>query len=104
KREFVLLDLGYVRSLRALLTLHNLELDLISLLETLITFGSDCAVVYEDVGTAFVTDKTVTFGVVKPLYCSFQTFHVAPWGTDLTWTACLTIVVIVLPSGWGVKT
>lgn len=71
-----------VRGLRTLLTLSDLELDLITFLKTLVAFRGDRAVVHEHVRAAIIaSDKAVALGVVKPLDRTFQTFHVRPPGT-----------------------
>src|ERR1700682_1137905 len=73
--------LGDVSGLRALLSLRDLEFDLIAFLKTLVAFRSDRAVMHENVRAAIVaSDKTVALGVVKPLHRTFQTFHVRPLG------------------------
>jgi hypothetical protein len=73
--------LGDVGGLRALLSLGDLELDLIAFLKALVAFRSDRAVVHEDVRAAIVASyEAVALGVVKPLHRTFQTFHVRPLG------------------------
>ena len=69
---------GNVGCLRAFLTLGDLEFHLIPFLQAFISFGGDRAVMDEDIGSIFAPDKTVTFGVVEPLNCTFQPFHVRP--------------------------
>ncbi len=72
-----------IRCLRAFLALHNLELYLISFLQTFITFRRNSAVVYENIGPIFASDKSIPFSIVKPLHRTFQTFHVNPPGMRL---------------------
>src|SRR5690349_10136315 len=60
-------DLCDVGSLRPLLTLHDLELDVIAFLQGAITIADNRSVVHEDVGPVFATDETITLGIVKPL-------------------------------------
>lgn len=71
-------SLGYVRSLRSLLAFGDLELDLIAFLQTLVSFGSNCAVVHKNVGAVIASDEAVSLCVIEPLYCSFQAFHLTP--------------------------
>ena len=106
--RFYLLRFGYVGSLRTLLPLHDLELDFVAFLKTLIPFGSDGAVVNEDIRTLISADESVALRVVEPLHGSFQTFHVPP-SFALSPERCnipegLAIVVrIVLPRQGTVK-
>jgi hypothetical protein len=73
--------LGDVGGLRALLSLGDLELDLIAFLKTLVTLRRDRAVMHEDIRAAIVaTYEAIAFGVIKPLHRTFQTFHVRPLG------------------------
>src|SRR5581483_524803 len=69
------LRLGYVRCLGAFLPLRNFEFDLIAFLQALIAFGTNCAVVNKYIGPVFPPDESITFCVVKPLYCAFHTIH-----------------------------
>jgi hypothetical protein len=71
-------NLGNVGSLWAFLTLGDLELHLIPFLQAFITFGSNRAVVHENIGSIFAPDKSIAFGIVEPLNCTFQPFHVRP--------------------------
>jgi hypothetical protein len=63
--------------------LGYLKLDLIAFLQALIPFGRDRAVVNEDVSAIFAADKTVSLGIIEPLYRTFQTFHLRPLGANL---------------------
>jgi hypothetical protein len=63
--------LSHICSLRSLGALHYLELDYIVFLQTLVAFGSDRAVVDENVRTIIAAKKAVSLGVVKPLYDAF---------------------------------
>lgn len=65
-----LLELGYLFRLGTLLALRHLELYQITLLESLVPVAIDCGVVNENVRPALLADKTIPFGVVKPLYSS----------------------------------
>ena len=64
-----------VTGLRALLALHDLKLYLVTLLQAFIAFGTDGAVMDENIRSVVATDEPEAFGVVKPLYCSFNTSH-----------------------------
>jgi hypothetical protein len=77
--------LGHIVGLRTLLALHDLELYLIALLKTLIAFRLYRAVVDEYIGSTFLTDKSKTLCVVKPLNRAFDsrhlhTFLISFWG------------------------
>ena len=79
---------GYVGSLRTLGALGDLKLDWIALLQTLVSFRGDGAVMDEDIGSSVPSDKSVALCVVKPLNCTFQTFHLRPLkGTVLSMLA-----------------
>src|SRR5690242_10838480 len=68
-------QLRHVACLGALLPLNDLELHVITLLETLIAFIVDSAVVDEDIGSVIAADEAEPFGIVKPLNFSFNTRH-----------------------------
>jgi hypothetical protein len=67
--------LAYVRRLRSLLTFGDFELDLIPLLQALVSLGCDRAVVNENVGTICASDEPVAFRIIEPFHRAFQTFH-----------------------------
>jgi hypothetical protein len=67
--------LAYVRRLRTLLTFGDFELDLITLLQALVSLGCNRAVVNENVGTICASDEPVTFRIIEPFHRTFQTFH-----------------------------
>src|SRR5947209_773260 len=67
-----------VRRLRAFLALGDFEFHLITFLQALVTFSRDGAVMDENIGSIFASDKTVTLGVVEPLHRTFHTFHLPP--------------------------
>jgi hypothetical protein len=69
---------GDVGGLRTFGTLSDLKFDFVPLLQALISFSRDRAVVNEDVRSTLATDETVSFCVVEPLDRTFQTFHVRP--------------------------
>lgn len=66
---------GYVRCLRTFLSLGDLELDLITLLQALVSLRADCTVVNKYVRPIVASDEPVSFGVIEPLHGSFQTVH-----------------------------
>jgi len=67
-----------VHSLRALRALGDLELYRITLLQALITFRGNPAVMYKNIGSPLASNKTVSLGIVEPLHRTFQTFHARP--------------------------
>jgi hypothetical protein len=67
--------LSNICSLRSLLPFSNFELDGIALLQALVAFGSNRAVMHKNVGTIRASDESVALCVIEPLYCSFQSFH-----------------------------
>src|SRR5579862_7048916 len=67
--------LDYVCSLRAFLAFGDLELNLIAFLQTLVSLGSNRAVVNKDVRPIRTTDKAVYLRIIEPLNGSFQSFH-----------------------------
>jgi hypothetical protein len=70
--------LANVRGLRSLGTFGDFELDRVAFLQALVTFGTDSAVMHENIGAIGAADKPVALCVVKPLHCAFQSFHVPP--------------------------
>src|SRR5271167_4429489 len=75
RTERPLLDPRHVACLRTLLTVDNLELDLIAFLQTLISIGVDRAVVHEYIRMTIVAaDKAKAFRIIEPLHGSLQ-FH-----------------------------
>jgi hypothetical protein len=74
----LLLCFAYVCCLRAFLSLHDFELDRVALLQAFVPLGRDGAVMYKDIRPPFTSDETVTFRIVEPLYCAFQSFHLRP--------------------------
>src|SRR5438477_12154687 len=73
-----LLSLVYVGCLRPFLALHDLELDGIAFLQTLVAFSRDGAVMDEHVWPVVPSNKAVTFCVIEPFHSTFQTIHVRP--------------------------
>ena len=70
--------LGDVRRLRTFLALGDLELNLITLLQTFVTLRGNCAVMNKDIRSIRAPDESVSLGVIEPLDGSFQSFHVPP--------------------------
>jgi hypothetical protein len=99
---------GNVGGLRPLGAFGDFELDRVAFLQALVAFGTDCAVVYENVRTVGASDEPVALGVIKPLHRAFQSFHVPPlsarpyiWG----WAQGRARIGCILERlGWGVKT
>jgi hypothetical protein len=54
--------------LRPLRALDDVELDLVTFLQTLVSIGLDGAVVHEDVRSAFTSEKAVALRVIEPLH------------------------------------
>jgi hypothetical protein len=71
-------SLGYVCCLWSLLTLGDLELHRVTLLEALVALRGNRAVVNKDVWPIRASDEAITLSVIEPLDGSFQTFHVPP--------------------------
>jgi hypothetical protein len=66
---------NYGIRLGALLTLDDIELNLIVLLQSLISIQLNRRVVHEYIRPIFAPDKSVTLGVVKPLDLPFVLSH-----------------------------
>jgi hypothetical protein len=83
--QYWLLYPRYVAGLRALLTVHDLELYLVAFLQALITVIVDGAVMDEHVWTAILTsDKAKTFCIIEPLHGPFQSHVLLPPGQSPT--------------------
>src|ERR1035438_1998345 len=78
KSDFLSGDLGYIGRLRPFLSLDNLKLHLVALLQALVAFGGDGAVVNEYIGSFVTAEEAVSFSVVEPFDGAFQSFHVRP--------------------------
>ena len=65
------LELHDVLGLKSLGTLGHVELNAIALIERLEARSLDGAVMHENIVSGGTADETITFFVVKPLYCSF---------------------------------
>jgi len=68
----------HICGLRALLTFGDFELHLVSLLQAFIPLGTDRAVVNKYVWPIRAPNEPVPFGVIEPLYGSFQSIHEKP--------------------------
>jgi len=66
---------AYIRRLWPLRALHNFKFNRVALLQTLVTLAGDRAVMHEYVGPILASDKPVSFGVIEPFHCTFQTIH-----------------------------
>ena len=66
---------GYCVGLRALLAVYDVEFNLVSLFQRLVSIYLDRGVMYENIGSVFTTDEAETFGVVEPLDCAFVLSH-----------------------------
>jgi hypothetical protein len=64
------LDAFNVFCLPAFWAFYNVELNLLSFLQTAETTGLDSGEVYKHVFAILAADESVALGVVKPLYCS----------------------------------
>ena len=71
-------NLGHIGRLRPFLSLDDLKLHLVALLQALVAFGGDGAVVNEYIRSIVSAEEAVSFGVVEPLDGAFETFHVRP--------------------------
>lgn len=63
-------DRLHVFSLPALGALRNVELDCLTLLQTLEAARLDRREVHKNILAALTANETIAFGVVEPLYCS----------------------------------
>ena len=86
------------------MTLHNFKFNVIALLEALITFRGNCAVMHKNIGAIVAPDEPITFRVIEPLDRTFHTFHVRPLGpSSFGPSPYPAIDAIVLPQGRAVK-
>ncbi len=53
-------------------TVNNVESYLGTLFQGLEAFSLDCRMMYKYIRSAFLLNKTKTFRIIKPLYCSFS--------------------------------
>ena len=61
--------------LRALLALHNIELDFVAFLKRLVPVQLNCGIVNEYIRPVFASDESVALGVVEPLHLSLVLSH-----------------------------
>jgi len=72
-QDFLRSEFHDLVGLRAFLTLHDIELDVVALLKALVAFRGDGAVVYENVGlSVLASDESIAFGVIEPLTLPFM--------------------------------
>ena len=64
---------AHIRCLWPLLPLHELELNHIALLQTLVAFRGNGAVVDENIGAVFSANEAIAFGVIEPFHRSLHT-------------------------------
>jgi hypothetical protein len=70
-------DLGDVGRLWPFLSLNDLELNLVALLQALVAFHSDGTKMYEDIGSAIASQKTIPFRVIEPLHAASKSLHLS---------------------------
>jgi hypothetical protein len=80
--------LGNAFRLRAFLSLNDFELNIIALLEALITLRLDGTVVDEHIGSIITADKAEALCVIEPFHFTFNSRHVPYSGLSLgaRWT------------------
>src|SRR3569833_2947837 len=67
--------LSNISCLGTFLALHDFKFHLIAFGQALVAFRGDGAVMHEHIGAVLASDEAVTFSVVEPLHCTFQSFH-----------------------------
>src|ERR1043165_8526888 len=82
---FGLHDVGCLRSF---LALHNLEVPHTPLLQALVAFRGNRAVVYEHVWPIVSSNEAIAFCVIEPLHSTFHRSTYAPWKSVLTRALC----------------
>jgi len=75
--------------LRSLAPLNDVELDLISFVQTLVAIDLNGAVMNEDVCSAFAPEKAVAFRVVEPLHRTLELCQLSALLTLVGWAAGL---------------
>jgi hypothetical protein len=87
KSQFwIFLQRPHVLGLQALRSLRHLEFHTLPFLQAAEAAGLDCGEMHEDILATLAADKTISLGVVKPLYCSL--FHILvqiPFSEFLRW-------------------
>ena len=66
------LDFSNIGSLRPLRSLHNLELDHVSFLQSAITFTNNRGIVNENIRAIVAPDEAIPFRVIEPLHGATQ--------------------------------
>jgi hypothetical protein len=66
---------GYRIGLRTFLTIDDVEFNLVSLFQRLVSIYLNGGVMYENIRSVFTTDEAETFGVVEPLDRAFVLSH-----------------------------
>lgn len=66
-RKRMLLQLGNVSGLRPFLAFDDFEFDLVTLLQALVAFGTDRAVMNKNIGAILAPDETKSFCIIEPL-------------------------------------
>ena len=69
-------DFRDVCGLWTVFALHDLKLYPITLFQALVATGGNGTVVNEDIGTAFSSDESISFRIIKPLDGTVQPFHI----------------------------
>ncbi len=57
---------------RSFSSVNNVEGHACALLQRFETFGLNCGMMYKYIRTAILLNKTKTFRIIKPLYCTFS--------------------------------
>jgi hypothetical protein len=70
-----LANLGDFVGLRSFLTLHHLKFHKVAFLEGLEAFTLNGGVVDENVRSTLLTNETITFAVIEPLYLTLKSCH-----------------------------
>src|SRR5690349_5273534 len=89
--------LSDVCRLRAFLSLGDLELYLVTLLQAFVALGRNRAVMNEHIRSILAADEPITFGVIEPLHGTFHTIHLRASKTGtLCHDACLPRLPILM--------
>ena len=75
--------LGNALCLRAFLSLHDFEFNIIALLEALVSLRLDGTVVDEHIGSIITADKAEALCVIEPFHFTFNSRHVPYSGLSL---------------------
>src|SRR5271170_704025 len=71
-------------SLRALLSLHDIEFNVIAFFEALVSVELNCRIVDEDIWTIVTADESIAFCVVEPFHLAFIGSHEPCLSSELT--------------------